>query len=110
MFKMYHNKIMQELFLGPTFGCVVLTFIFHPLYSNLLMEKTSVAFVTCNNSPGSMLVLSLSILKQCIHDNTYNSTNLCIQIPVSFEYWRHFATGKLQPANHKYTCQKTWRA
>lgn len=53
----------------------------------------------------------MSILTQYIHNNTIEfQKKLCIQIPIALEYQRHVSTGKLQPANHKYTCQKTWRA
>lgn len=60
---------------APLLAVLFPTFIFHPLYSNILMEKKGgVEFVTCNYSPDDMLVLSLSIYKQYTHDDDDNNT------------------------------------
>lgn len=67
VFKIYNIVIMQEWILGPTFGCVVPNFYF---FTHCAKKKKGVAFVTCNYSPDSMLVLSLSIFEQYIHGNT----------------------------------------
>lgn len=62
-------EIMQELILGPTFGCVVPNFYFSPTVLKPFNGEKNVAFVTCNYSPDNILVLSLSVFKQYIHDN-----------------------------------------
>lgn len=61
LFKIYNIEMMQELILGPTFGCVVPNVYFSPMLLKPFngKKKKNVAFVTCNDSPDSTLVLSL---------------------------------------------------
>lgn len=112
VFKIYIIEMMQGDDPWLCFWlCCSKLFIFHPLYSNILMKKNkSVEFVTCNYSPDGMLVLSLSIFKQYNHDNnttefhwSMHSNSHCIRISAS-------CCRNTQPANHRYTCQKTLRA
>lgn len=73
-------------------------------------KKKSVEFLTCNYSPDGMLVLSLSTFKQYNHDDN----------TIEFHWSMHSNSHRIrisasrcrntQPANHQYTCQKTWRA